>query len=140
MNEEMKNKELVSRYADNEVTLQERELVERLLKENKELNDYYNQLRSMDRLLNQNPVEEVSPDWEHKVQVSLFEANLKEGRKVKKMNIFRMSVGGGIVTTIIIGVIALSSMQVYVKRGIQGRLKSAADDIGEQFSPGYTTL
>jgi len=27
---------------------------------------------------------------------------------------------------------------VYIKRGIQGRLKSAADDIGEQFSPGNT--
>jgi hypothetical protein len=27
---------------------------------------------------------------------------------------------------------------VYIKRGIQGRLKSAADDIGDQFSPGNT--
>jgi len=37
---------------------------------------------------------------------------------------------------IIIG--ALLSIQVYIKRGIQGRLKSATDDIGEQFSPGNT--
>ncbi len=37
---------------------------------------------------------------------------------------------------IIIG--ALLSIQVYIKRGVQGRLKSAADDIGEQFSPGNT--
>ena len=35
---------------------------------------------------------------------------------------------------IIIG--ALLSIQVYIKRGIQGRLRSAADDIGEQFSSG----
>lgn len=35
---------------------------------------------------------------------------------------------------IIIG--ALLSIQVYIKRGIQGRLKSATDDIGDQFSPG----
>lgn len=37
---------------------------------------------------------------------------------------------------IIIG--ALLSIQVYIKRGVQGRLKTAADDIGEQFSPGNT--
>lgn len=34
---------------------------------------------------------------------------------------------------------ALIAMQVYVKRGLQGKLKSATDDIGEQYSPGYTT-
>jgi uncharacterized protein (UPF0333 family) len=41
-----------------------------------------------------------------------------------------------ILIVIIIG--ALLSIQVYIKRGVQGRLKSAADDIGVQFSPGNT--
>ncbi|OGX28314.1 MAG: hypothetical protein A2705_02165 [Omnitrophica WOR_2 bacterium RIFCSPHIGHO2_01_FULL_52_10] len=39
---------------------------------------------------------------------------------------------------IIIG--ALLSIQVYIKRGIQGRLKGATDDIGDQFSPGNTNV
>lgn len=39
---------------------------------------------------------------------------------------------------IIIG--ALLSIQVYIKRGLQGRFKSAADDIGDQFSTGNTNL
>lgn len=39
---------------------------------------------------------------------------------------------------IIIG--ALLSIQVYIKRGIQGRLKGAADDIGDQFSVGNTNV
>ncbi len=39
---------------------------------------------------------------------------------------------------IIIG--ALLSIQVYIKRGIQGRLKGAADDIGDQFSPGNSNV
>ncbi len=34
---------------------------------------------------------------------------------------------------------ALIAMQVYIKRGIQGRMKQASDDVGSQFSPGYTT-
>ena len=41
-----------------------------------------------------------------------------------------------LITAVVIG--ALLAMQVYVKRGVQGRLKSATDDIGEQYSPGYT--
>ena len=41
-----------------------------------------------------------------------------------------------ILIIIIIG--ALLTIQVYIKRGVQGRLKSASDDIGEQFSPGNT--
>ena len=39
---------------------------------------------------------------------------------------------------IIIVIGALLSIQVYIKRGIQGRLKTAADDIGDQYSPGNT--
>ena len=43
-----------------------------------------------------------------------------------------------ILIIIIIG--ALLSIQVYIKRGVQGRLKSAADDIGTQFTPGNTNV
>lgn len=42
-----------------------------------------------------------------------------------------------ILIAIIVG--ALIAMSVYIKRGVQGRLRQASDDIGEQFSPGYTT-
>ncbi len=37
---------------------------------------------------------------------------------------------------VIIMIGALLSLQVYIKRGIQGRLKQASDDIGDQFSDG----
>jgi hypothetical protein len=43
-----------------------------------------------------------------------------------------------ILIIIIIG--ALLSIQVYIKRGVQGRLKSATDDIGTQFSVGNTNV
>jgi hypothetical protein len=41
-----------------------------------------------------------------------------------------------ILIIIIIG--ALLSIQVYIKRGVQGRLKQASDDIGDQFAVGNT--
>lgn len=42
---------------------------------------------------------------------------------------------------VLIGVIiaGLIGMQVYIKRGFQGRLKESADSMGQQFSPGLTT-
>lgn len=36
-------------------------------------------------------------------------------------------------------VAALISMQIYFKRGLQGKIRQASDDIGEQFSPSTTT-
>jgi hypothetical protein len=41
---------------------------------------------------------------------------------------------------IIIVIGALLSIQVYIKRGVQGRLKSATDDIGDQFSVGNSNV
>ena len=43
-----------------------------------------------------------------------------------------------ILIAVIIG--ALIGMQTYVKRGLQGRLKTAADDLGTQFEPGTTNI
>ena len=40
---------------------------------------------------------------------------------------------------IVVIIAALVAMQVYLKRGIQGRMRESSDQIGEQFSPGYTT-
>ena len=41
-----------------------------------------------------------------------------------------------VLIVVIIG--ALLTIQVYIKRGVQGRLRSAADDIGDQYSDGNT--
>jgi len=41
-----------------------------------------------------------------------------------------------ILIAVVVG--ALIGMQTYVKRGLQGRLKAASDDVGSQFEPGTT--
>jgi uncharacterized protein (UPF0333 family) len=43
----------------------------------------------------------------------------------------------GILIAVVVG--ALVAMSVYIKRGIQGKLRSSTDDIGEQYSAGKTT-
>lgn len=42
-----------------------------------------------------------------------------------------------IVLAVIVG--ALIAMQIYMKRGMEGRLRSSSDDIGEQFDPHKTS-
>jgi Flp pilus assembly pilin Flp len=39
---------------------------------------------------------------------------------------------------IVVIIAALIAMQVYLKRGVQGRIRESSDQIGESFSPGYT--
>lgn len=39
---------------------------------------------------------------------------------------------------IVVIIAALITMQVYLKRGIQGRVRESADQIGEAYSPGAT--
>lgn len=140
MNDEMKYKELVSRYVDDEVTSQEKNFVEQLLKEDKSLYAYYQDLLNLDRLLTERPVEDISKDWERKVQTSLDEVDLKEVVTMKKKSKFKESITGGVVVTLLI--VGLISLQTYTKRGIQGRFRGVArykvssDDIGEQYSPG----
>lgn len=43
----------------------------------------------------------------------------------------------GVIIAVVVA--ALLAMQMYMKRGLQGRLGQAADDVGEQFSPLHTT-
>lgn len=43
-----------------------------------------------------------------------------------------------VLIVIVIG--AMLSMSQFIKRGIQGRLRSSADDIGDQFTPGGTSV
>jgi hypothetical protein len=40
---------------------------------------------------------------------------------------------------ILIVIVALLAMQTYLKRGIQGRVRESSDNIGEAYSPSYTT-
>lgn len=42
-----------------------------------------------------------------------------------------------LIVAVVVG--GLIAMQVYIKRGLQGKLRDSADQLGEQYSPGFTT-
>ena len=61
----------------------------------------------------------------------------------KKGQTLRQSSGQSTVeyaVLIIVIIAALAVTQNYVKRGIQGKLKDSADNIGDQYSPGNTNV
>ncbi|MFZ5800497.1 MAG: hypothetical protein ACOY3D_03845 [Candidatus Omnitrophota bacterium] len=41
---------------------------------------------------------------------------------------------------IVLVAVAVIATQTYIKRAMQGRLRSSADDVGEQFSPGASNV
>ena len=54
-----------------------------------------------------------------------------------KKNMGQSVMETGVLILVIVG--ALIAMQVYLKRGIQGRLRSGVDSIGEQYDPQATS-
>jgi len=73
--------------------------------------------------------EALSPDEEIKVQ-----KRLEQRREPMFNKRSMMTLGTTLAITLIIG----SVVQTYVKHGIQGNLKSAADDLGDQYSDANT--
>ncbi len=59
-------------------------------------------------------------------------------KKIKEPRAGQSTLEYAVLIIIVIG--ALLSIQVYIKRGIQGRLRSSADDIGDQYAVGNTNI
>jgi len=129
MNEEMRMKELISRYIDGEVTSQEKEIVEKCLKESPEYLAYYNKRKKLDAVLKKNTFDESSPDWENKIQSSLIKDDKKQSDKWRgKKSLFKMSVSGALVT--ILTIICFSTYTIHLDKfvSLQDTLVYAQDE------------
>ena len=131
MNDQERLKELISRYIDGEASAQEKSEVEMLLKESASAAAYYKELLNLNQALDVLPEENLSPDMEHEI-VSAFAGGMKEEPAMKWSSLYKVGIGGGVAVMLIA---ALVSLQTYAQRSIQGRIRSASDDIGDQYSP-----
>ncbi len=130
-------KELISADFDGQTTAEEKKLIEEHLCECASCRDYVRQLNKLSAKLDEWDNEDLSPDLEQKIQRGLKEVIMsREKVAVRQHPLFRVGVGGGGVLVAIL--VLILSMQVYTKRGIQERLKSASDDIGRQYVPTET--
>ncbi len=122
---------LVSAYSDGEVSPSEKNIVEEHLKTcascQRDLKGY----KAMSSSLSQWPNESLSPDEQIKVQRSI---ELRREPMFTKRSTM-MTVG----TTLALVVVVVSiSLRTFTNSRIQGRLKTSADDIGDQYSEGTT--
>jgi len=119
-------RQLISIYIDGEASQNEKVTVERHLALCDDCRRYYNDLKKISSSLHSVSDEDLSPDLEQQIN-----KKFREGREMKtniSRNLFQAATLG------ILLLACLLSVQVYIKRGIQGRLRSASDDIGAQYS------
>lgn len=127
-------KRLISAYIDGETNPQETEMVERALAQDADLKKYYQDLKKLSSSLETWPNQDLSPDLEQKIERAFRARKAKEEGQDMKSRIPLTAFA-----TLMIAIVVLSfSLQIYVKRGVQGRWKTSADHIGEQYSPGNT--
>ena len=136
MNDQERLKELISRYIDGEVSAQEKSEAETLLQESASASAYYRELLKLNQALDAVPEEEMSADVEHEI-VGAFARGMKEEPAMKWSSLYKVGIGGGVAVMLIAGLIGL---QTYAQRSIQGRIRSASDDIGDQYSAGNTSV
>ena len=69
------------------------------------------------------------------------EISLRTGRFKGSLRPLRLQGQSTVEYAVVIAVIvaALVAMNIYMKRGVQGKLRSATDQVGEQYRPGLTT-
>jgi hypothetical protein len=133
--------ELITRYIDGDVTREEKLQVEEALRQSEPLKKFYQEMVNLNSVLKKVPFEETSPDWEHKIKASLRGKSPLGETKMNKMTLaFQALPKKQFAVFCVVLLMSLLTTQVYVKRGIQGRLKQAADNIGDQFSVGNTRV
>lgn len=115
-------RQLISAALDGELTSSEREFVEEHIKTCPACLKYAHDLKKLSSALKTWGDESLSPDLEQKITQRLTSKDSKEGN-MEKRKFISMGVGSGLLTLVVL--LALFA-QMYVQRGVQGRLKSAS--------------
>ena len=111
-------KRLISAYIDGEGTQYEKDLVVKHVKKCKSCEKYLQELKNISTSLRQWKDQDLSPDLEQKIHLTLLSNKEKEGEKMKRK---RQLVP--LVCTIATVLICFVLTQRYVSRQIQGRLR-----------------
>lgn len=127
-------KQLVSAYFDGELSAEERTQVNNHLVDCPACQKYLKELQSLSQGIKKLKTEKLSPDLEQRLIQTMTSG---KGKSMEKFN--WQHAGKVLVVFFLVGAVYFSS-QAYLKRGVQGRLRSAADDIGEQYAAGNVSV
>ncbi len=122
-------KQLVSAYIDDELSSTDKDTLHNHLVDCPACQKYLKELQSLSQNVSALNNQTLSPDLEQRLN------NLNSRTERSPMNKTSLwKVTKTVVPVVVIAVLIALTMQIYVKRGIQGRMRSAADDIGNQYS------
>ncbi len=117
-------KQLISAQLDCATTSEENKLITEHLNTCASCRQYAAELNNLSIVFKQWPDEDLSPDLQHKLGRALPQENSKGGRPMKpKSNLFKTTVGGGVLVTIIVGIFVL---QMYSQRAIKVELRDGS--------------
>lgn len=147
MKDKMEIKQLISSYLDGECTPEEKELVEELILKSPEYQQYYKELSNLSSTLPAWPDEGISADLDIKLNSRISGAARKEGSPMRASN--KKALIGGATALVAVAALVFTlqnyaqySLQarvrdaaVHTPQTVEGKFKSAADDIGDQFKP-----
>ena len=127
MIDHIKIRELISADYDGQAAAEEKQVIEEHLEGCAQCRKYAEGFPKLSAALHAWPNEDLSPDLEQRIQGRLQRMKSKEGPEMKTKPRLVAVGGGGLIVAFLVLVV---SMQVYVQRGIQGRIRDAADNIG----------
>lgn len=129
--------EQLSLYIDNALSQTEKQAVEAHLKECQSCRQELEQFKATQSLLTQWHAPSPDSGFEQEVSSRILEWERKKEAAMKPR--WRLRV---IPETVILGIVGFSlliGLQVYVRRGMQARVRDAGDQIGKQFEGGSAT-
>jgi Ca-activated chloride channel family protein len=132
---EIEIKQQISAYFDGELSADEAVKVADLIGTDPVYKKYADEIKKLSSALHYWKDEPLSPDLEIKIKTKT-----QGGRTMKTSTKEYLRVGSMISVFFIVILLSIQVSSVYVKRGIQGRLKAATDDIGDQFSQSNEAL
>jgi hypothetical protein len=126
-------KELNS-YLDNQLSDEQRLKVEEHLKSCRTCSLELSKLKALSEKLRSWYVPDLDSGFEDLVRNKIVARELERGQvKMKKKTLILIPTS--VLATILV-IVCIASMQVYVKRSMQGRIRTTVDDISESFKPG----
>ncbi len=133
MNDHNEWKQLVSAYFDDELSPEEKDTVNNHLVDCPACQTYLKELKTLSLSIKALKNETLSPDLEQRLNQTRTER--PSMNKSKFLQVMKT-----VTPVFVIVFLSVMAMQNYAQRAIQGRMRSAADNIGDQYSAGNTNF
>ncbi|MBM3244873.1 MAG: DUF4349 domain-containing protein [Candidatus Omnitrophica bacterium] len=127
----------LSRYLDNELPEKEKIKVAEHLKTCLVCSDELERLKAVSEKLRIWHAPDLKDDFDAHVRNTIVARELERGAVKMKKKTWAVLIPSGALAGILVFVLVVGSMQSYIKRGLEGRLRLSGDEIGEEYSPSY---